>query len=400
MKLRLFLYRILLLFWILSIFTGCSRSYFNEGTAILEEPLLEIPFTMVNGLIVLEGSIHGEPGKFLFDNGFSYSAVSPEYALKTGLTFNKKSNITDANGKKSNVSKVKVDAFHLNSAKFEGTYFLEINTRLFFPCDELDGIIGASIINKLNWKIDYIKESITFSKYKFNYRGEKLPIEFSNNNSAFVDLRVNGEEYRTKVDWGKQHEITLKSEKALLSFKGSQAAVVEGSTTLSANGLGKAITSYNLLDLFSIETNSETLPVNASIELEENLKYEAYMGCGYLKKYQQVIFNALENEIILGDPVVRLEDEDGKNFGIGIYPVSGKWMIIYKYLGNDLLNEANIGDIVVQLDNKPIDRFDDICQLREHLEMNKEKGRPLNIILMNGKRIVSPYSIPVTTLIK
>ena len=35
------------------------------------------------------------------------------------------------------------------------------------------------------------------------------------------------------------------------------------------------------------------------------------------------------------------EPEIEKNFGLGLYPVDGNWKVIYKYLGNDLLDDVH-----------------------------------------------------------
>ncbi|MEM9022745.1 MAG: retropepsin-like aspartic protease [Bacteroidota bacterium] len=140
-------------------------------------PVTEVAFEQVKGLIVLEATVNGVKGRFLLDNGFSLSALNPGFAARAGIRFRGSVKLVDANKKSTQTGEATVDNVVIGQHTFLRTGFYAIDTRRFFPCDSLDGVIGASIINKINWQIDFNTQRLRLSPEPFAASGQALAID-------------------------------------------------------------------------------------------------------------------------------------------------------------------------------------------------------------------------------
>jgi len=248
-----------------------DRGYFSPAN---NEPV-EIEFEILSDLIIIKAEINGVTGNFLFDNGFSLSAVNQEFANLANIDFVNSSNIRDANNNQSSTPETTVDSVVINNQIFLKTGFYQINTDAFFPCDHIDGIIGASIINKANWKINFEEKKIQFSSVPFREEGFKLPVSFSNNNSSFTTIFILGTPYKCKIDLGSANGIKINRVYAKNSFDGLSAEKRIGITSISANGLGNIDTVYHLSEKIPLTNSGNTLPVQARILIKDKLSQDA-----------------------------------------------------------------------------------------------------------------------------
>lgn len=382
-----------LLICVLFLSSCISFSRFERGHLLPsdDEPV-EIPFEIEKGLIVLNAEVNGVSGRFLFDNGFSLSAISPEFADKVNIPFNKSTSLTDANSKKATVPETTVDTVNIKGQKFIGTGFYQIDTKNFWSCSELDGVIGASIINKINWNINFKDSTIKLSSVPFNQQGTGFDIAFSNNNSSFTDLIIQGKRIKTKIDFGKSGEIDLRMSHVENMFSGENVITGHGISSLSGNGLGNVETSYALLEPANIKVENGSLPLTGSVELSEKLKYEGYIGVGYFKQYN-VIINSSEKRYYLSNPVVSDSSKKENSYGLTIFPIEDDWKIINVNPNDPDIQGIEVMDKVSHLDNEPIDRFADICEYRAYMKEKRDAGKDIQIRLSkNNEDFVVPYN--------
>ena len=383
---------------IVSIFlSSCiNNSNFNRGyfAPANNEPV-EIEFEILSDLIIIKAEINGVTGNFLFDNGSSLSAVNQEFANLANIDFVNSSNISDANNNQSSTPETTVDSVVINNQIFLKTGFLQINTDVFFPCDHIDGIIGASIINKANWKINFEEKKIQFSSVPFREEGFKLPVSFSNNNSSFTTIFILGTPYKCKIDLGSAKGIKINKVYAKNSFDGLSAEKRIGIMSISVNGLGNIDTVYHLSEKIPLTNSGNTLPVQARILIKDKLKYQGYIGINYLNNYELII-NSTEKEYVLLNPKESLPAEIESSFGIVLYPLDDAWKIIQIDPYDSLLSKLELMDEVIMIDNSSIKRFEDICDYGEYLKIKIDKKESLVISLKDSLTLELPFRINKT----
>jgi len=368
-----------------------DRGYFAPAN---NEPV-EIEFEILSDLIIIKAEINGVTGNFLFDNGFSLSAVNQEFANLANIDFVNSSNISDANNNQSSTPETTVDSVVINNQIFLKTGFIQINTDVFFPCDHIDGIIGASIINKANWKINFEEKKIQFSSVPFREEGFKLPVSFSNNNSSFTTIFILGTPYKCKIDLGSTNGIKINKVYAKNSFDGLSAEKRIGIMSISVNGLGNIDTVYHLSEKIPLTNSGNTLPVQARILIKDKLKYQGYIGINYLNNYELII-NSTEKEYVLLNPKESLPAEIESSFGIVLYPLDDAWKIIQIDPYDSLLSKLELMDEVIMIDNSSIKRFEDICDYGEYLKIKIDKKESLVISLKDSLTLELPFRINKT----
>lgn len=383
--------RYMLCFLVMLQFTACTVSYFDSGHLIPagNEPVT-VGFTMVEDVIVIDAEINGIKGKFLLDNGFSLSAVDPEFAQRANIEFKDKGTLRDANNQRLEIAKTLVDTVRIQGHTFVGTGFYEVETSRFFPCYPIDGVIGASIMNKINWELDFQARQIRISSRPFKNQGFRWKVDFINNNSSIVKLSFRGKEAKAKIDLGSSSGIKLDMAHFQKTFSGSQVIKRVGMFSLSAAGLGNVDTTYQSIAEEPVLFEGEPLPVDTRIGLNYNLKYPAYIGLEYLQNYHLTI-NSTTGHYILS-PVEDAEEEDIQSYGLALYKIEDRWQVIQINPNDTLLNEVRLLDEVIALDGAPIDRFPDICAYKTYLKEKAERAETLSIALKSsGQSIELPY---------
>ncbi len=362
------------------------RGYFIPAN---NEPI-EIEFEVLSDLIIIKAEINGVTGSFLYDNGFSLSAVNREFADRAHINFDNSSNIRDANNKRSSTPETTIDSVVINGQLFLKTGFYQINTKAFFPCGHIDGIIGASIINKANWKINFQERKIQISSVPFKGEGNKLPISISNNNSSFSTFSILGVPYKCKIDLGNMTSLKINKHYINNSFDGLLAEKRIGIMSLSTGGLGKTDTIYHLSNDLQLVNSGDTLPVHTRVSIKDNLKYQGYIGINYFNKYELII-NSTEKEYLLLEPKETLSFESDSSYGVVLYPIDDAWKIIQIDPYDSALSELELMDEVILLDSLTIARFENICDYKEYLKTKIGKKEKLVISLKDSLSFELPY---------
>jgi len=371
----------------LLILSSCIQtSNFNRGHFIPNKVQpISIPFELVNELIVIKAIINGVEGRFLFDNGFSLSAVNQEFSNRAGINFSNTANIVDANNQRAKTLETTVDTVYIQGQIFKETGFYKIDTSAFFPCSPIDGIIGASIINKANWQIDFASKTMHISSKAFDSSGSVLDVEFSNNNSSFVNILVKDKHVRAKIDFGKTTPLDLRKDKFKQLFVGEDAQQRTGIMSLSANGLSKVKTNYYLNNSYQISSEDNKLKLKAKVRLIEKLKYEAYIGIDFFRD-SLVTLNLLEHQYIVSDITQSKAMDDGqsntkKSYPLSIYLVNGEWKVISLDPNNEALQNIELLSTIENIDNLPISRFKSICEYRDYIKQKLKSEQDLRITL-------------------
>jgi len=378
------MYKLHILLISLILLSSCTiSSDFNRGYLIpAKQQPVSIPFTRTSRLIVLDAKINGVVGTFIFDNGFSYSAVNQSFATRAGINFDNYSSIKDANNKRAKLREATVDSVDINGQIFKDTGFYLVNTLAFLPCDEIDGIIGASIIRKSNWKINFQTKTLQISSIPFKSEGFRLNTHFKNNNTTLTELEIQGKSITTKIDLGSTNSLKLSKKKYINLFQNVLAEKQLGIQSLSATGLGNNQTSYYTKDSYTLGQNKNLLPTSSRVLLRNNLKYEGYLGIDYFDEYEFII-NSINNEYLLNLVDDHPIKEREISYGISLYLVNGIWKVVLKDANDKNIQSINAMDTIEKIDGKSIINFKDICSIRKYIKNKTELNENMTITVNN-----------------
>ena len=375
---------------------GCiSTSNLSRGKLAEASPQPVLTnFETESGLIVLKAKVNGVEGRFVFDNGFSYSAMNADFAQRAGVEFKKSSGVRDANNQRGSFPIANADTLELSGHTFVKTGFYQIDTKVFLPCGEVDGIIGASVINQVNWDLNFLDKTARVSSQPFDAEGIKLDIKFSNNNSSFVDLVIKEQTVPSKIDFGSTGAIKVRSQTGLKIFEGDSAQQLLGAAAFSAFGLGKPDTSYQFWQPVALNSSQGEMLRPGILTLRKNLKYPGYLGVGYFKDYR-VIINSTKKQYILSEASSTNLKSSPKVYGVVIYPIEDSWKVIRVQGGDPMLKGLAPGDEVLTLDGESVSRFKDICAFKEYMKTKRESQEPLTLTTKeHPKPVKLPYRSP------
>jgi hypothetical protein len=200
--------KILMLLLMLITFSSCRLiSAFKIRDAMLEEKIMqfgfkrEIPFRYEKGLIVVEASIDNEPYNFIFDTGAS-TIIDDDFAEKVKYKKIGIQKSNDSRGKSKNKKVVKIKKVSIGGIGFSDivTSISDLDRLKNTTCIDFVGVIGANVMNKSVWQIDYEKKIITLTDSKdsliqsssrkifdFHAEGKKTPKIRLTINGKYID---------------------------------------------------------------------------------------------------------------------------------------------------------------------------------------------------------------------
>ena len=375
---------------------GCLTNS-DKGTLLVQsQSTVEIPFDLESGLIILEARINGTKGRFLFDNGFSQSALDPHFAKRASVDFEHKSFLTDFYNTKQSTPQTIIDTTQIEHFYFLRTKFYEVATDQIFPCDSVDGIIGGSIINMSNWQIDFEHQIIRISSNPFTDRGIPLDVDFRDNNETLTEISIqHSNPIQCKIDFGSNSSLKLRYADVIDFLKGHPVEKRSGIRAISIHGMAPIESYYHTATPLILSQNDrELLPTTAT--LISDLKYSAYLGAEYFRDYM-VSINSTNRQYVLSPKNFRDSTIIEPSYGVGLYLMDNRWKVIHKNDLDPTLSSVGILDQVLQLDQFPSEHFVDICAYREYLQDKKKRGEPL-VLKIKGQdtALVVPYRIPET----
>lgn len=379
----------------LLILQGCLSH--NNHIILVSPPntQAEIPFEVVSEVIILKAKVNGVTGRFLFDNGFSQSALDPDFGARAGLKFDGESNLTDFNNIRRSNPFTHVDTSSIGGFQFLNAKFYAVQTNALFPCDTIHGIIGGNIINQINWQIDWKNQIIRISTEPYIHPGIPVKISFNKNYETFTKLSVaKGAPISCKIDFGSNTALKLRYDDVIHDMKGVSVEIRTGIRSISAHGLGPVQTSYQTAEPISIHQDEHQL-LSTPATITHELKHSAFLGAPFFKNYL-VTINSTLKQYILSPYQNRTPHESRSTYGVALYFHDGKWKIIHKNAVDPYLKEISVWDEVIEIDQVSANQYPDICSWREYLKKKKKSGDPLHLLLAGQSMPhIVPYQPPI-----
>ncbi len=180
--------KILLLLSVIQL-TGCGLvATFNLRDAYLAETISPtafyevLPFQEVNGLIIISAKINEVEKQFIFDTGAA-TILDDNFAEELETDGIGKIKTFDSNGAKRKVDYVTLEKIQLNTITLSNVVasISDFDEMSISNCIDISGIIGANVMNKCIWQIDYKKQKIivTNSHEKLKIPEKATKINFS-----------------------------------------------------------------------------------------------------------------------------------------------------------------------------------------------------------------------------
>lgn len=178
----------ILFFLIVLFFTSCGlKSAFKIRDAFLMEHIgvndfkHELPFEIKKGALIVKVELGGKERKFILDTG---STTKINHQLKNEIASERlgKLKTFDSNGQKRHVDYVKLEKIQVEGVSFYSIVASVSDTEILKNriCEDVEGILGANVMNKAIWQIDFDRQKIiiTDKRDSLNLSGNEQKIGF------------------------------------------------------------------------------------------------------------------------------------------------------------------------------------------------------------------------------
>lgn len=179
-------------------------AYMFDGEVKLENDMeSESLIGSIDDGLFLKIIINNKNYKFLVDSGASTSVLTDKL-FKNIIDSKKKIKTRDAIGNEEEKDLFYLD-FKIGENQFSNFAFVKYDLSKFsnINCSKFDGILGANVLKKLNWKFVKMENKLFFSKTPFTYEGFSSPTILQWGGSIpMVELKVNDYKFLALIDTG------------------------------------------------------------------------------------------------------------------------------------------------------------------------------------------------------
>lgn len=314
----------------------------------------QIPFEYRNNSIVIPVSIGNKTYDYIFDTG-GFNNLTDEMQASNGFPVLTTQTVGSSNKLKKQVNIMKVDTVAIGDLIMKDVAMLQMNYNDVpgINCTINGGLIGASIIKKYIWKIDYANKKIIVTDRKDilpTYPGTiKIPVSFDQRLMPYIGLNVNGTEEKVLFDLGSNTLFSMTQKTAMKYTNEKNSVAIIGAATEGGNGLLKQ-------DVFFFKANSisigEAQYINKPVVYAKQNNV-SLIGNPVIKDYI-ITLNFPDGEMYW-EPVNASNQKDGwKSFGFTLGFQEGKIRVATLYAGYAADKSGlRVGDEVLAIDGQP-----------------------------------------------
>lgn len=350
----------------------------SKGEIEQQQFISEVPFDYGMELIIIKVTIEGKEYDFLYDTG-APNVISQELAQELNIKPYVTNKTSDSQGKKEELEYLILPKVRIGCVDFlnTGTAVADLRRSSVIACLNVDGIIGANLMRKAIWQIDYETKVIRIANSIDSLdieNGERIQFNQKITGTPVAEINVNGTIVKNvTIDTGSNGGFSL-AEKTYREAKDSLApvAVGIGTTTSGLYGLGEVDTNY--YTTFPLVTIGEIQLTNQLVDFNKGKSLT--LGNSFFENYD-VTYNWFENEMILTDKKEH-DNSSFESFGFSYFFTDNKLLV-------SLLIEGS------EADKYGIKRGDQIIAINgvDYSEMTHEKWCDIlhTSELRNGKMI-------------
>lgn len=338
-----------------------------------------VPCSFERGNLYINISIDNEMYKFLFSS-VGYTAVSKELIEKYDFKVNSENQT------------VKNTVFYsVKELKLGSTFFRNVDARILSEnfnsnCGKIDGIIGANMLSKQIWKIDYQNGKILFSNSidDFEFSQQVKIINFKTvgtNNSPLISLKIDNVLFeKVMVNLGSNGTISLPIE----DFKNK----VNNFKNVAYKGTEKFFGKSQVTLFTEICTMIPKVTFGTSKLGETMVSFfnngSSMLGNKILKDYEVNI--DWRNKNIYLDNYTFHEKYSIEDYGFYFYKRSDKIEVVGLYVNSNADKQGiKNGDVVIRINDIDFTRIsdDELCDLYFNFK-NHFNNQAINVTVLRG----------------
>ena len=339
-----------------------TKELANKGILSFKEQQDTIPIEIWNDEILVKLKVNGKEGVFMWDNGFSFSAVSPSFAheLKLEKVKNQESiEANDAIKAKLNLDIKIANTLKIGKAEVSDTPILITDLDPMLGANhKINGVLGASAIKKLNWKFNFDKNYVVFSPKPFEGAGINIRFELNPYNTMYAGFGINGQLGSAEIDFGYNGDDVVITSKATNLFSESMKNLVIGQTSSSVSGLAKIDSSYVIKDFhYVISDTLTTVPHKFNI-MVSNSERGVRIGNRFFRNYNCII-NFSTNTITLSERKTPINEMPEKSYGFILLKIGDRLKVVIKKDNPNTRKyaELNLQDEIIEVNGKKATDF-------------------------------------------
>lgn len=365
----------------------------NKGTVEQKEYNIQIPFEYKLGLIFIDVEIDGSTYKFMIDSGSS-NVISKDLAEKLNLQSANKNNVEDSKGVSSDFDFTVIEKIGIGQLNYldTGAAIIDLDASDDIACLNIDGLIGANLMKKSIWKIDYTAKMIQISNdinsFEVPDGNKKIPMFTELTGSPIIDVIIDEiEEKNVIVDVGSNAGFSLSMDTYNALVKDNPNMVKRSSYGLSSSALSED--NFMTTTFHEVLTNTisfgEVSLKDTHVEFSEDDKVST-IGSEFLENYD-VIINWSDYEIIL---IKKKESStlETSSYGFG-YRYSNNNIVIDKLLNNSKAEKEGlkINDRIIRINNTFFGKVlaSEWCQILQN-GLFDENSDTIELVIIRGDK--------------
>ncbi|UFH32389.1 aspartyl protease family protein [Chryseobacterium sp. C-71] len=367
---------LLIFIFYITTFSAQGKKFFEKGEAVLKSPVEKINLKFENELPLVSVIINGKSYQFLFDTG-APTVIS--YAVYNEMNLKKKhkSKVGDSQKNKQEQIFTELPEMTIDQVVFKniGAMVMDLQGHEF-GCLKIDGVIGASQMAKLFWRINYSENTLEATTDLKNFRIEDYETVFKffslSQKTPIIESKILDKKINLTFDTGFTGSIKISDSE--YNSKNATVKSIEffGVNSVGAFGTGKPVSSYHFrpkeLELAQHKFQNEIVTTGNS----------SLLGNEFLKKFKFII-DWENNKIYLH----RIIDTPSKmqSFGFAYRFVNLKAKVVLVFRQKDF--PIQIDDEILSINETSFENLNEISSC-EYLLNRVEKNT--NSIKVKVKR--------------
>ena len=152
-----------------------QRVKLNKGKADRKNYLTEVPYTAIQGKIIIPVEIEGNTYRFLFDTG-APNMITHDLSLRVSSKKLNDIHVRDANDNRQKMSVIAMPSIGIGGVQFEGVPAIVNNpdSNFILDCFGVDGIIGSNMMRRSVVHLDSQKLMFSISDDSSHFRVSDL----------------------------------------------------------------------------------------------------------------------------------------------------------------------------------------------------------------------------------
>ncbi|MBX2949016.1 MAG: aspartyl protease family protein [Crocinitomicaceae bacterium] len=342
----------------LLLLTSCQQQLiglFQKGEYMRHNEVIEVPFTVENGLMIIPVDIEGETYRFLFDTG-APNVVSTELSERLKLKKSRSIKTVDSQGNESLLDYVKVQKINISGAAFVNTTaaVADLKQAEAIACLNIDGLIGANLMRKAFWQIDSQKNVIRiasdFDQLTRPVNGYVVPFTTEVTGTPLIHLRMGHVDVKKlKMDTGSVGFLSTDSE----SYNGlkSENQILAERSSYGASSVGLFGTSENdtIRQVLVKELSMGNLSVAGQV-IDMKRSKSSLLGMSFLRNYLVTI--DWKNNLVYLYPQGEFQNAYAESFGISLFKEGDKMVVSLIADGSSAQQQGiKVGDVVLRVND-------------------------------------------------